>query len=104
MLVLCQLNRKTDEASDKRPSLAHLRGSGAIEQQARVVLFLHRPEYDLERAQPDADDAAAWSAWQSNMSKWAGRAEMIVGKDHLGEASTAVLRFEAKRQRFLDLE
>ncbi len=53
ILCLAQLNRQTEVAKDNRPRLSHLRESGAIEQDADVVMFVHREEYyhTLEEAQ-----------------------------------------------------
>jgi replicative DNA helicase len=45
VLCLAQLNRQTTSASENKPQLSHLRESGAIEQDADVVLFVHRPWY-----------------------------------------------------------
>lgn len=45
VMCLAQLNRQTTSASDNKPQLSHLRESGAIEQDADVVLFVHRPWY-----------------------------------------------------------
>ena len=45
MLCLCQLNRQAEDSKDHRPRLSHLRESGAIEQDADVVMFVHREEY-----------------------------------------------------------
>ena len=47
VVALCQINRASEGREDKRPSLAELRWSGAIEEDARLVIFLHRPAYFL---------------------------------------------------------
>jgi replicative DNA helicase len=52
VLLLAQLNRAVTEQSDKRPSLANLRGSGAIEEDADVILLLHREDYYRKDDEP----------------------------------------------------
>lgn len=102
VLLLCQLNRALLSRADRRPGLGDFRGSGRIEEAARVVFGIHREDYYLERSQPDGGDAE-WQAWEAKMSKWRDRAEVIVLKNHLGSAGSVVLRYDKQFQRFSDL-
>jgi replicative DNA helicase len=74
VLCLAQLNRAAEMSKDNRPRLSHLRESGAIEQDADVVMFVHREEYYLTRAQRE-DPAKAHLK---------GLAEIIVAKQRNG--------------------
>ena len=71
VLCLAQLNRMAEMTKDNRPRLSHLRESGAIEQDADVVMFVHREEYYLTKE--EADDR--------NVK---GQAEIIVAKQRNG--------------------
>jgi replicative DNA helicase len=81
VVALSQLNRAVETREDKRPRMADLRESGAIEQDADIVLLLHRPEYYEPTDQP-------------------GVAELIVAKNRNGATNTIKLTFVKNLTRF----
>lgn len=86
VVALSQLSRKVEERSNKRPMLSDLRESGAIEQDADLVIFFFRPGYYA----PDDPSSA-------------GIAEAIIAKQRSGPTGTARLRFDAASTRFDNL-
>lgn len=88
IIALSQLNRSTETREDKRPVLSDLRESGAIEQDADIVCFIHRPEYYTK----SGEDA------QGNDIR--GLAELIVAKHRSGAVGDVKLRFVSKYARF----
>lgn len=82
VIALSQLNRSSEQRSDKKPALSDLRESGSLEQDADVVLLLHREDaYDRE-------------------SPRAGEADVIIAKNRAGPAGTVVLSWLGKFSRF----
>jgi len=93
IIALSQLNRSVetraaDDKLGKRPQLSDLRESGAIEQDADIVCFIHRPEYYTH----SSEDA------EGNDIR--GLAELIIAKHRSGATDTVNLRFVSKYARF----
>ncbi len=88
VLCLAQLNRQAEEGRGTRPKLSHLRESGAIEQDADVVMFIHRPELEAES--------------QEERSEHAGEAELIVAKHRNGPVGDIQLTWRKEFTRFGD--
>ena len=90
VLALSQLSRAVEGRTDKRPILSDLRESGAIEQDADVVAFVHRPEMYTD---PKSE----------KMEEVQGRAEIIVGKQRNGPIDDVTLAFVSRYARFENL-
>lgn len=88
IIALSQLNRSTESREDKRPVLSDLRESGAIEQDADIVCFIHRPEYYTRSTQDGEGNDIR------------GLAELIVAKHRSGAVGTVKLRFISKFAKF----
>lgn len=89
IVALSQLNRSVESRTEnKRPQLSDLRESGAIEQDADMVCFIHRPEYYLR----SGEDA------QGNDIR--GLAEFIIAKHRSGSVGDVKMRFRASFARF----
>lgn len=92
VLVLAQLNRNVEGRSDLRPRMSDLRESGSIEQDADVIILLHREEY-YHKADP------TWA--QDNPDK-VGVADLIVDKQRMGATGVVKTVWESSSTRFLD--
>lgn len=87
MLVLSQLNRRVAMSEDHRPQMYDLRESGNLEQDADVIMMLHRPSYYY-------GDLIANDDW---------RTELIIRKNRSGPVGTVYLDFEPEDMKFYDI-
>lgn len=104
VLALSQLSRQVEQRTDKRPNLSDLRESGALEQDADVVMFLYRDEYYLAREKPAPHARAEEkNAHDDALDASRGIAEVIVAKQRTGPIDTIRVRYEQATSRFSDL-
>ena len=101
VLALSQLSRQVESRDDKRPQLSDLRESGAIEQDADVVMFVYREEYYEQRKEPQPG-TPEHATWQEKMSKVHNLADVIIGKHRHGPTGNVTVHFEAEFTRFSD--
>ncbi len=86
VIAISQLNRGAEQRTDKRPQMSDLRESGSIEQDADIVILLHREDaYEKE-------------------SPRAGEADVIVAKHRNGPTDTLVVAFQGHYSRFVDMQ
>ena len=88
VLCLAQLNRQSEATRDNKPQLSHLRESGAIEQDADVVMFIHRDEY----YQSNDEDRQAVK----------GLADLLIRKQRNGPTGDVKLTWIHEHTRFHD--
>lgn len=90
IIALSQLSRALEQRTDKRPQLSDLRESGSLEQDADLVMFVHRPERFMTPAEAEEKGVV-------------GAAELIIGKQRNGPTGVVDLYFRKECARFESL-
>jgi len=102
VILLCQLSRPEKGNEAKRPGLSDLRDSGAIEQDADMVMFVYREEYyannKAEKSEMVSPNRAA--AMLADAAATQGKAELIVAKNRQNVLDTVFLKFSGEGQYF----
>src|SRR5690606_10364080 len=89
VLLLCQLNRKVDDRPNHRPVESDLRESGAIEQDADVIIFVYRPVKYMEPGSPEAEASR-------------DKAEIVVAKHRAGDTGIVHCQYLGPYLSFVD--
>ena len=85
VIAISQLNRNSEQTKDKKPEISHLRESGSLEQDADVVILLHREDMGVKD------------------SPRAGEADIILAKQRSGPTDTVAVLFQGAYSRFMNM-
>jgi len=105
IIALSQLNRGVESRNDKRPMLSDIRESGAIEQDADIIMFVYRDDVYLYKEEKEREKAAKAEGKEfqsSYVEKEEEEAEIIIGKQRNGPTGHVKLIFQKKLTRFID--
>lgn len=103
VLLLAQLNRQLEQRDDKRPNLADLRDSGAIEEDAALVTFLYRHVEYMRREKTSHMTKEQLTAHEADIEEAKHEAELIIAKNRFGPSNrTRKLHFDELTTGFAD--
>lgn len=103
IVLLSQLSRAVENRDDKRPQLADLRESGAIEQDADAVLFPYREVYYVERNEPKATSGNDRIEWEMRCAELRTQLDVICAKQRQGPVGTDRQAYEAGYDHISDV-
>lgn len=103
VLVLSQLSRAVESRADKLPQLSDLRDSGSIEQDADIVMFIHREAYYHAQKTPLDKQSKEYIDWRAHMVKIHNQASVLIAKNRHGPTGIANVGFDHKTINFFNL-
>lgn len=111
VVALSQLSRAVEQRDDWRPKLLDLRDSGSLEEDADVVLLVHRDEYFLARREPTRRPGQNDEKFNEEYAKWTHRledahnvADVLIAKNRCGPIGSIQLIFNGEYSQFCDME
>lgn len=102
VICLAQLNRAVESRQSPIPTLADIRDSGSVEQDADIIGFVYRPEYHLAQKEPDTKNSPEWLKWKASMDECKGKAQFIIAKNRRGNTGQAKMMFRGDLYKFYD--
>lgn len=102
ILLLSQLNRSNAGRDVKSPILSDLRGSGSIEQDSNLVIFVYTAENLLMLQKPKETEEKKYNKWLEEMERVKGKAKIIVAKNRRGRTGEFEVLFKKSKSLFID--
>lgn len=101
IILLSQVGRQVDLRENKRPTMADLKESGDIEQDADNILFVYREEAYVRQDQP-MEGTEAYAQWEERLKRVEGVAEIIIGKNRFGGIGPILMGYDGPHTTFLE--
>lgn len=103
VVALAQLNRAVTTRNDPRPTISDLKESGNIEQDADLILLLHREEYYLQQQQPSLSlGAHEVEEHKAKLRAVKNKLDLIIGKNRHGSTMSINLYFDSQFSKFME--
>lgn len=104
VVALAQLNRAVTTRNDPRPTISDLKESGNIEQDADLIILLHREEYYLQQQKPSSTSPLyEQEEFKRKLQTVKNKMDLIVGKNRHGSTMSVNLFFDSQYSKFMEL-
>ena len=104
VVALAQLNRAVTTRNDPRPTISDLKESGNIEQDADLIILLHRDEYYLQQQKPSSTSSLyEQEEFKRKLQAVKNKMDLIVGKNRHGSTMSVNLFFDSQYSKFMEL-